>query len=88
MITLYINIAIVIGPTPPGTGVIFETFDITSSKSTSPQIFLDPSSLFIPTSITIAPSFTNYDVINFGFPIAETKISAFFVISFKFFVFE
>jgi len=31
-----INMAIVIGPTPPGTGVIALTFSATSSKSTSP----------------------------------------------------
>ena len=28
---------IVIGPTPPGTGVINEAFSLTESKSTSPQ---------------------------------------------------
>ena len=48
--------AIVIGPTPPGTGVkAFATFD-TSSKATSPTIPL--SVLFIPTSITIASFLT------------------------------
>jgi hypothetical protein len=31
-----ISIAIVIGPTPPGTGVIALTFGATFSKSTSP----------------------------------------------------
>ena len=31
-----INIAIVIGPTPPGTGVIAAVFGATSSKATSP----------------------------------------------------
>ena len=44
--------AIVIGPTPPGTGVsAFATFE-TSSKATSPTRPL--SVLLIPTSITIA----------------------------------
>ena len=44
--------AIVIGPTPPGTGVnAFATLD-TSSNATSPTIPL--SVLLIPTSITIA----------------------------------
>ena len=33
---LLINIAIVIGPTPPGTGVIAEHLGATASKSTSP----------------------------------------------------
>ena len=37
---LFINIAIVIGPTPPGTGVIALTLSTTSSKSTSPQSLL------------------------------------------------
>jgi len=32
------NIAIVIGPTPPGTGVMKEDFLLTSAKSTSPVI--------------------------------------------------
>jgi len=31
-----INIAIVIGPTPPGTGVIAAVLGATSSKATSP----------------------------------------------------
>ena len=48
--------AIVIGPTPPGTGVkAFATFE-TSSKATSPTIPL--SVLLIPTSITIASFLT------------------------------
>src|SRR5699024_9673535 len=34
---LFISIAIVIGPTPPGTGVIAETLGSTSLKSTSPH---------------------------------------------------
>ena len=33
----YIKIAIVIGPTPPGTGVIKEALFLTFSKSTSPH---------------------------------------------------
>ena len=43
--------AIVIGPTPPGTGVKAFAFFETSSNATSPTIPL--SVLFIPTSITI-----------------------------------
>ena len=42
----------------------------------------------IPTSITVAPSFTMSAVTNFGFPIAAISMSACFVISFRFFVFE
>src|SRR5262249_7351417 len=63
------SIAIVIGPTPPGTGLIHPAFWLTDSKSTSPQSF--PSgNLFVPTSITMAPSFTMSAVTNFAFPIA------------------
>ena len=66
--------AIVIGPTPPGTGVkAFATFE-TSSKSTSPtQPF---SVLFIPTSITIASFFTQLPFISSGIPTAATITSA------------
>ena len=52
----FISIAIVIGPTPPGTGVIAPATFSALSNSTSPHSFLF-SSLFIPTSITTAPSF-------------------------------
>src|SRR5438045_5359404 len=57
------SIAIVIGPTPPGTGVIFDATSRTDSKSTSPCSF-DPAlavgsvTRFVPTSITTAPGFT------------------------------
>ena len=33
---LYISMVMVIGPTPPGTGVISEAFSLTAWKSTSP----------------------------------------------------
>ena len=56
---LVISIAIVIGPTPPGTGVMYEAFLLTDSKSTSPTN-LPSSVLFIPTSITTAPSLPLY----------------------------
>ena len=51
----------VIGPTPPGTGVIKEDFLLTSSKSTSPVILYPfgceaSSTRVIPTSITTTPS--------------------------------
>ena len=42
----------VILPTPPGTGVIHETFGATLSKSTSPHSF--PSTRLMPTSTTTA----------------------------------
>ena len=78
--------AIVIGPTPPGTGVTaLATFD-TSSKSTSPT---KPASvLLIPTSITIAPFFTQSALTNLGIPTAAIIISALRHSVFKSFVFE
>ena len=49
---------IVIGPTPPGTGVMTEAFGSTAAKSTSPHNFPVSGSRFTPTSITTAPSRT------------------------------
>ena len=86
-IVLCNNIVIVIGPTPPGTGVIFISIFFTDSKSTSPYNFLS-SHLLIPTSIMVTPSLMKSLLTNFALPIAAIKISAFFVISFKFYVFE
>ena len=54
IIVFSIRAQTVIGPTPPGTGVIAEAFSFADSKSTSPQSF--PSMLCIPTSMTTAPS--------------------------------
>jgi hypothetical protein len=58
------NIVTVIGPTPPGTGVILAATCLTFAKSTSPTrrypVFLVSSVTgFVPTSITMAPSFTH-----------------------------
>jgi hypothetical protein len=48
------NIAMVIGPTPPGTGAIQPARFLAASKSTSPRSF--PSGVrLIPTSMTMAP---------------------------------
>src|SRR2546423_1148065 len=76
-----ISIAIVIGPTPPGTGVIFEATSRTDSKSTSPCSrvpVLVPGSLtrLVPTSITTAPGFTMSPVTMRGLPAATIRISA------------
>ena len=83
--------AIVIGPTPPGTGVIDDAFNCPSEKFTSPTSFVFFSSLIsillIPTSITIAPLFIQSPLINSGRPTAATKISAFLQSSARFFVF-
>lgn len=48
----------VIGPTPPGTGVMSEAAGNTLLKSTSPTILLGLSPLLIPTSMIIAPGLT------------------------------
>ena len=50
------------GPTPPGTGVIaFATLE-TESKSTSPT--MPESVLLIPTSMTMAPFYTQSPLTN------------------------
>src|SRR6185436_5270862 len=68
------SIAIVIGPTPPGTGVISRARRAAPSKSTSPT---KPASVrLMPTSITVAPSFTMSPVTNSGLPTAATSTSA------------
>ena len=90
---LIIKDAMVIGPTPPGTGVMYEHFSETSSNLTSPRNFQPRVRVLsvtrvVPTSITTAPSFTISAVMNSGFPNAATKISAFLQISFKFLVLE
>ena len=56
----FISIATVIGPTPPGTGVMKDVSGATFSKSTSPtrrepDLRVTPETRLIPTSITIAP---------------------------------
>ena len=78
--------AIVIGPTPPGTGVIALATLETSSKSTSPT--KPESVLLIPTSITIAPFFTQSPFTNWGMPTAAIIISALRHSFYKSFVFE
>ena len=85
-IILSIKTAFVTVPTPPGTGVQAPAFSLTSSKSISPTIF--PSLKFIPTSISIAPSFISSFFKNFALPIAIITISALFVSSERFLVFE
>ena len=67
--------AIVIGPTPPGTGVnAFATLD-TSSNATSPTIPL--SVLLIPTSITIASFLIQSALTSSGIPTAAITMSPF-----------
>ena len=69
-----ISMAMVILPTPPGTGEIHPAFSFTCSKSTSPQSF--PFTRLMPTSSTAAPSLTISAVTNRGLPTAATRISA------------
>ena len=81
----------VIGPTPPGTGVMKEHFGATSSNFTSP-VSLNPlfmaglGTRVVPTSRTTAPSFTMSAVTKFGCPMAAIRMSAVRQISFRFFV--
>ncbi len=85
------SIVIVIGPTPPGTGVIREAISFTASKSTSPTslkpvFFVESSILFTPTSITTAPGLTMSAVTVLGRPAAAIIISARLVWAAMFFV--
>src|SRR6516164_4383358 len=57
VIVLIKSMETVIGPTPPGTGVIYEAFAATPAKSTSPTS-LPSGRRLIPTSITTAPVLT------------------------------
>src|SRR5438045_2405015 len=67
--------ATVMGPTPPGTGVMRAATSATLAKWTSPQI--RPSSrLWMPTSTTTAPGLTHSAVTCSGRPIATISRSA------------
>ena len=64
----------VIGPVPPGIGVMAPAIACTASKSTSPTM---PASVRdTPTSITAAPGFTCAAVIIRAWPAAATMMSA------------
>jgi len=81
------SIAIVIGPTPPGTGVMSAIFAI-FSVSQSPKSFRHsvPCSTLMPTSMTRAHGATISSVMRCFLPTADTMISAFFVCDERFFV--
>ena len=77
----------VIGPTPPGTGVICAAISDAAAKSTSPtrrvlplplssRPFSGASMRLMPTSITHAPGFTQSPLTSSAMPTAATKISA------------
>src|SRR5581483_67704 len=68
------TIAIVIGPTPPGTGVMYAARS-SAPGSTSPSTFF-PSPRFIPTSITVAPALTMSGETRCVRPTAATSTSA------------
>ena len=92
LMVFLINIATVIGPTPPGTGVIEEHIGATRSKSTSPTKrnpdFLESGIRLIPTSMTETPSLTISGSTKLGLPIAAIRMSARLVKSGKFEVLE
>src|SRR6476646_2653617 len=67
------SIAIVIGPTPPGTGVIAPAHSLADAKWTSPNNL--PSTRFMPTSITVAPGFSHSPLIISARPTAATTMS-------------
>ncbi len=72
--------ATVIGPTPPGTGVIHEAISLadfsTSPTSTYPRALFTSSTRLMPMSITTAPGFIQDFFTIFGLPTAAIKISA------------
>src|SRR5262249_9144929 len=69
------SIAIVIRPTPPGTGVIMPARSAAAAYSTSPTSL--PSSVrLMPTSTTTAPGFTHAPAMWRARPIAATSTSA------------
>src|SRR3546814_2218408 len=74
----------VIGPTPPGTGVMAPATAAASAKATSPTSRVLPppgtsegtSTRLMPTSITVAPGFTQLPFTISGRPTAATRMSA------------
>ena len=82
MSVFFISEQMVIGPTPPGTGVMKEHFGATFSKSTSPErrkplLRVASGTRVVPTSMMTAPSFTISAVTNPGLPMAAMMISSF-----------
>jgi hypothetical protein len=69
------SIAIVIGPTPPGTGVIQDARSAQDAKSTSPTSFPSGRRL-MPTSITIAPGLIHAPGTKPALPTPATTMSA------------
>ena len=75
------SMAMVIGPTPPGTGVRCEAVAAQLAKSTSPtsrypRFFEASSTALIPTSMTTAPGFSQAPCTYSAIPHAATTMSA------------
>src|SRR5215470_5212933 len=71
----FMSMAMVMGPTPPGTGVMARARLDADSKSTSPAS-LPESRRFTPTSMTTAPSLIMSPVMKRGRPAATQRMSA------------
>src|SRR6516225_5953736 len=69
------SMAIVMGPTPPGTGVMWEARSAAAANSTSPTS-LPLGRRLMPTSMTTAPGFTHAPLMSSGTPTAATRMSA------------
>merc|ERR1719181_839230 len=85
--------AMVMGPTPPGTGVIFDATRDALSKSTSPtnrrpDFLVESGMKFVPTSTTTAPGFNQLPLTNWAWPTAATTMSASLTILLMFLGFE
>src|SRR5262249_47529550 len=75
-VTVFLSsMAMVIGPTPPGTGVMCAARPRARSNSTSP-ISLPSAPRFVPTSITTAPGLIQSPRTSCALPIAATRTSA------------
>lgn len=82
----FINMVMVMGPTPPGTGVMEPAISLAASKSTSPRstatILLGSFALgfsptrLTPTSMTQAPGWIHSGLTRPGTPAATMRISA------------
>ena len=66
----------VIGPTPPGTGVMAPAILQASLYSTSPISFPLDASRLMPTSMTVEPVFNHSPFMNSGRPTAAIRMSA------------
>mmetsp|Transcript_786 Transcript_786/g.2014 ORF Transcript_786/g.2014 Transcript_786/m.2014 type:complete len:213 (+) Transcript_786:1625-2263(+) len=73
--------AMVMGPTPPGTGVMCAATSLAAAKSTSPtsrypRLAEGSSTALMPTSITAQPGLSQAPCTNLGRPHAATTMSA------------